>query len=88
MRAFYALLSHHRGGHRFSVRYDEFRVEDDDQGNPTGERGDALTAAYFLELGLRHRFGFEYIWLDSHRPSRVPPDPPQDGWQLSYRFRY
>jgi hypothetical protein len=88
MRAFYALLSHHRGGHRFSVRYDEFRVEDDDQGNPTAERGDAITAAYFLELGLRHRFGFEYIWLDSHRPSRVPSDPPQDGWQLSYRFRY
>ena len=88
MRAFYALLSHHRGGHRVSVRYDEFRVEDLDQGNPTAERGDAITAAYFFELGLRHRFGLEYIWLDSERPSRVPPEPSQDGWQVGYRFRY
>lgn len=88
MRAFYALLSHHRGGHRISVRYDEFRVEDVDQGNPTAERGDGITAAYFLGLGLRHRIGLEYIWLDSRRPSRVPPEPSQDGWQVSYRFRY
>jgi hypothetical protein len=88
LRAFYALLSHHRGRHRFSVRYDEFRVDDRDEGNPTVERGDGITAAYFLELGLRHRIGLEYIWLDSRRPSRVPPEPSQDGWQVSYRFRY
>jgi hypothetical protein len=88
VRAFYALLSHHRGRHRFSVRYDEFRVEDVDQGNPTAERGDGITAAYLVEFGLRHRIALEYIWLDSHRPSRVPPEPSQDGWQVSYRFRY
>jgi hypothetical protein len=88
LRAFYALLSHHRGGHRLSVRYDEFRLEDVDQGNPTAESGDGITASYFYEIGLRHRFGLEYIWLDSRRPARVPPEPSQDGWQISYRFRY
>ena len=89
LRAYYALLSHHRGRHRFSVRYDSFRVNDLDGGTVlTEEEGDGITAAYFLQLRLRHRIGLEYIWLDSRRPTGAVPEPSQDGWQLSYRYRY
>jgi hypothetical protein len=88
LRAFYGLLSYHHKRHRFTIRYDEFRVKDLDGGNPTGESGDGITAAYMYEWGLRHRVAVEYIWLDSTRPASATPEPSQDGWQLSYRFRY
>jgi hypothetical protein len=88
LRAFYALLSHRRGRHRISARYDEFRVHDLDGGNSTGERGDAVTAGYAYDWGLRQRIGLEYTWLSSNRSARAAPTPSQDGWQLSYRFRY
>lgn len=88
LRAYYVLLSHHYGRHRLSVRYDEFRVEDLDGGNPTRESGDGVTVAWFCQFGLRHRIAFEYMWLNSDRPGSATPQPSQDGWQLSYRFRY
>lgn len=88
LRAFYVLLSHHRREHRISVRYDEFRVRDLDLGNPTAEMGDAITLGYSYEWGLRSRVGLEYTWLESIRPVGVPLDLRQDGWQVSYRFRY
>jgi hypothetical protein len=88
LRAFYALLSHQRGRHRIGARYDEFRVHDLDGGNSTGERGDAVTAAYAYDWGLRQRIGLEYTWLSSNRSARAAPTSSQDGWQLSYRFRY
>jgi len=88
MRAFYALLSQHYNGHRFTIRYDEFRVNDLDGGNSTRESGDGVTVAYLYEWGLRHRVAAEYIWLNSDRPGSAVPRPSQDGWQLSYRFRY
>ncbi|HKE43465.1 MAG TPA: hypothetical protein VKB41_02890 [Steroidobacteraceae bacterium] len=88
LRGFYALVSHHYRGHRVTVRYDDFRVHDLDGGNPTAESGDAVTLAYLYEWGLRHRVGAEYIWLHSNRPASAFPEPGQDGWQLSYRFRY
>ena len=88
LRAFYALISHQYKAHRFTIRYDEFVVHDLDGGNSTRESGDGITAAYIYEWGLRHRIGLEYIWLDSNRPGSATPEPDQDGWQLSYRFRY
>ena len=88
LRAFYALMSYRHREHLFSVRYDDFRVEDVDGGNPTSESGDGVTAAYFYHWGLRHRVGFEHIWLDSRRPAGAPVELSSDGWQLSYRFRY
>jgi hypothetical protein len=89
LRAFYALLSYHHQGHRLSVRYDVFRLHELDDTPPrTRERGDGVTLAYLFEFGLHHRVGFEYMWLYSRRPARFPSDPPDDGWQLSYRFRY
>jgi hypothetical protein len=88
LRAYYVLLSHHQGRQRVSLRYDWFRVNDLDGGSSTQEKGEAVTFAWFFQMGLRHRIGFEHIWLNSHRPSSVDPEPSQDGWQLSYRFRY
>ena len=88
LTGFYALLSHHYQGLRLTARYDEFRIHDLDGGNPTQEHGDAVTLACLYEWGLRHRVGAEYVWLDSNRPASVVPEPMQDGWQLSYRFRY
>ncbi len=88
LRAFYALGSYRYRQHRFSLRYDEFRVDDQDGGNDTSERGDGVTAAYFYEWGLRHRIGLEHIWLSSRRPEAAPLELSSDGWQLSYRFRY
>jgi hypothetical protein len=88
LRAFYALLSHHRQRHRFSVRYDEFRVRDLDGGNSTTEMGDGVTAAYAYEWGLRQRIAVEYTWLSSVRPGRALSELSHDGWQISYRLRY
>jgi hypothetical protein len=87
--AFYALLSYHYRSHRFSIRYDVFRVHDLDGGpRQSRERGDAFTLAYLFEFGLHHRVGFEYIFAHSHHPSLSQSDPSDGGWQLSYRFRY
>ncbi|MGH8007372.1 MAG: hypothetical protein ACREQ3_10215 [Candidatus Binatia bacterium] len=88
LSAFYALLSYHYRGHRLSARYDVFRVGDLDGAHATRERGDGVTLAYFFEFGLHHRVGVEYTFLYSRRPARLRSDPSDDGWQLSYRFRY
>jgi hypothetical protein len=88
LRAYYGLASWHSARHRLSARYDWFRLEDVDGGNNTSEQGDAITFAYFYQLGLRHRFGFEHTWLDSDRPVVSASTLSHDGWQLSYRFRY
>ena len=87
--AFYALLSYHYRGHRFSARYDVFRVHDLDGGPRwSRDRGDAVTLAYLFEFGLHHRVGFEYIFAHSRHPSLSRSDPSDGGWQLGYRFRY
>lgn len=89
VQAFYPLASYRWRGHRWSVRYDNFRVEDDRHAAPFDrERGWAVTVAYLFEFSLRHRVAFEYILVDSYRPDRSAPAPSDDGWQLSYRFRY
>ncbi len=88
IEAFYGLVSYRWRDHRITVRYDDFRVQDVDGGNPTSERGDAVTAAWLFHWGLRHRVGFEHVWMNSRRPDGAPADLSSDGWQLSYRFRY
>lgn len=89
LQAFYPLASYRWRGHRVTARYDNFRVENDRNAAPYNrERGWAVTVAYLFEFWLRHRIGFEYVLVDSHRPDRSAPDPSDDGWQVSYRFRY
>jgi hypothetical protein len=85
--AVYPLLSYRYRSHRVSARYDHFRVDDNDGAPSTEERGNAFTIAYLYEFWLRHRLAFEYVWVDSERAGN-PSDPSDNGWQLSYRFRY
>lgn len=88
-QALYPLVSYRWRNHRVSVRYDNFRVEDDDGQPPNSrERGEAVTFAYLFEFWLRHRLAFEYIIVDSDRPNGSAADPNDDGFQVSYRFRY
>jgi hypothetical protein len=88
VQALYPLVSYRWRGFRVTARYDDFRVDDNSaSGPPTRERGHAWTFAALFEFWLRHRVGFEYILVDSERAAS-PPDPSDDGWQLSYRFRY
>jgi hypothetical protein len=89
LSAVYVLLSPHYKGQRLTVRYDVFRVHDLDGGPvSTSEHGNAVTASYMVQMGLRHRVAFEYIWMNSHRVVNGPLNPTPDGWQISYRFRY
>lgn len=88
LSAFYTLLSYHYRGHRVSVRYDIFRIGDLDGAPFTRECGDGATLSYFFAFGLHHRIGVEYTFLHSRRPARLRSDPSDDGWQVSYRFRY
>jgi hypothetical protein len=89
MSAYYVLFSPHYKGQRLSVRYDVFRVHDLDGGPvSTSEHGHAVTAAYLVQIRLRHRVALEYVWMTSHRFANATLNPTPDGWQISYRFRY
>jgi hypothetical protein len=88
MSACYILVSYHTPRQRVSVRYDSFRIHDLDGGPSTNEHGHAVTASYFIELGLRSRIALEQIWMHSYRQATGSVDPTPDGWQVSYRFRY
>ncbi len=87
-RAVYALLSLDYKRHRVTARYDFFRIDDHDGAPITREHGYALTFAYLVEIGLRHRVAIEYMRITSHRPATGFDDPSDGGWQFSYRFRY
>jgi hypothetical protein len=88
MSAYYVLLSYHYLRQRLSLRYDAFRVHDLDGGPSTSEHGDAKTATYLIEIGLRQRIALEYVWMHSQRDATGSLNPTPSGWQLSYRFRY
>ena len=87
-RAVYALVSLDWRRQRLTARYDFFRVDDRDGPPITREHGHALTFAYMIEVGLRHRFAIEYLRITSDRPATGFDDPSDGGWQFSYRFRY
>lgn len=88
VRAWYPLLSYRFHDHRLTVRYDDFGVQDLDGPPSTRENGHAVTLAYLFEFWLRHRLAFEYIFINCERPDSPASDPCNDGWQVSYRFRY
>ena len=87
-QAFYALASWHHRSHRLSARYDVFRTNDQDGPPNYRDRGDAVTLAYLFEFGLYHRIGVEYVFVQSRHAQPFRSSPSDDGWQLSYRFRY
>jgi hypothetical protein len=73
-RASFGLASLRRGGHRLTVRYDRFVVEDrgplvaeDDN----GEEGSAWTAVCLVTLASHVRLAAEVVSVDSTRANRV-----------------
>ncbi|MBK9965213.1 MAG: hypothetical protein IPP07_10085 [Holophagales bacterium] len=73
-RTWYLLASATRGPHRLSVRYDWFRVLDEDRFgvvDPNDEEGDAWTVAWSLEVDRRTTILLELLSVDSTRPARA-----------------
>lgn len=73
-RTWYLLASATRGPHRFSVRYDWFRIQDEDRygvTDPNEENGDAWTMAWSVELDRRTTVLLELLSVDSTRPARA-----------------
>jgi hypothetical protein len=54
------------------------RVDDHDGAPITREEGHALTFAYLVEVGLRHRFAIEYLRV-TRPPAATGFDDPSDG---------
>ncbi|MDH3418860.1 MAG: hypothetical protein OEQ25_07710 [Gammaproteobacteria bacterium] len=68
----YVLLTRMQNGHRFTLRYDDFSVENLD-GLPmddNDESGDALTLAYVYDYASNLRLAVEWLRVDSDRPAR------------------
>jgi len=72
-RSWFLLATREVGRHRFSVRYDSFRVDDRDaylEQDNNNESGSAWTAAWLVGVGSRYKVGAEYLRVDSDRPAR------------------
>lgn len=83
----YALASYRAGDHRFSFRYDWFRVKDRVSGL-FSQNGHAETVAYFYEITDSHVVGLEYLRITTERPGVGAGDPYDDLFQLAYRFKF
>jgi hypothetical protein len=73
-RTWYLLASATRGPHRFSARYDAFRVRDEDRygvTDPNDEKGDAWTLAWSFEFDRRTSVLLELLSVESTRPARA-----------------
>ena len=70
--AFFILLVKRFGKHQFTVRYDDFSVDDRDNTSfdHNNERGHAWTLAYFWDVRPNLRFGLEWLEVDSNRMAR------------------
>src|SRR5262249_22759768 len=86
IQALYPLISYRWRNFRVAFRYDDFKVEPDNNTTSVRQHGHAFTVSALFEFWLRHRIGFEYITADATRAGFSPPG--DDGWQVSYRFRY
>jgi hypothetical protein len=73
-RSWFLLASAARGPHRLTVRYDEFRVRDEDRyrvEDPNDEEGEAWTAAWAVQLDGRTTVLLELLSVDATRPARA-----------------
>jgi len=93
--ATYGLITAKAGRHRFTARYDRFKVEDHDRhpiDDPNGDEGHAWTAAYLVETGAHHRLAFEWLRLVSDRPARaligLPTHAEEEQLQASFRVLF
>ena len=83
----YAMLTRQQNGHRFSLRYDDFSVDNLD-GLPmddNSESGDALTLAYIYDYSPRLQLAVEWLQVDSDRPARQYIGLPSSSTETSVR---
>ncbi|MBU3023471.1 hypothetical protein KO518_16855 [Aestuariibacter sp. A3R04] len=72
-QAFYAMISHKAGQHRFSARGDVFDVREDDifPNDQNNSHGSALTANWRYNLSEHWQLGAEYSLVSSRADNRV-----------------
>jgi hypothetical protein len=80
---------------RISLRYDRFRVNDENaqvRPDDNTERGHAWTAAFIYHTGEKHRLAFELLRIQSRRPVRqdlfLPVDATETLFQTSFRLAW
>ncbi|HEX5340224.1 MAG TPA: hypothetical protein VFX47_05040 [Gammaproteobacteria bacterium] len=92
--SWFVLASESRGPHRVSLRYERFRVTDEDYTplDDNNEWGDAWTAAYLYAWHEDISFGAEYLELNSTRPIRaalaLQPAISEQQLRVSVRYRF
>lgn len=87
-RSAYVLATTVVGRHRFTVRYDTFRIKDHDRFpelDNNKEDGSAWTAAYLIQTGEKHRLGFELLRVESDRPVRASLKLPVHDVELQFQ---
>ena len=89
----YVLLTRMQNGHRLTLRYDDFSVEDED-GLPmddNNESGDAVTLAYVYDHSPNLQLAVEWLRIDSDRPAReylgLPSHSIETIVQIQLRWR-
>ncbi len=92
-QAWYLLLSYVPNGHRFTFRYDDFRVIDNDEyEDENASKGTATTLAYLFLHQESHLFGVEYLHIASERVGNEgydkDDDPDDDLYQVMYRLMF
>ncbi len=91
--SWFLLATIEQGRHRWTIRMDQFDVEDRDQyrlQDNNDEDGWAFLAAWILNTGENHRFAIEYLWIKSDRPVRaalnLPVRSSDTALQASFRI--
>lgn len=72
-QAFFALISHKAGNHRFSARADIFDVNEDDifPDDQNNSHGSAITVNWRYNLSSQWQVGAEYVLVSSHADNRI-----------------
>lgn len=92
--AAYAMLSHKMGDHRFSIRYDDFDVVEDDHypQDPNASRGDGWTLAWRTAINKHYHVGVEWLRVNSWNDNRWlwewPREEAQQQWTLVLERRF
>jgi hypothetical protein len=92
--ASYMMLTRLQDRHRISVRYDDFRVSENDflPLDDNSESGHALSLAYMFDYSPTLQFGIEWLSIDSERPARaylgITPSTDDTVVQAQVRLRF
>ena len=84
--SYFVMLSHYQNQHRLSLRYDNFKVTDNDTLtiDPNASHGNGLTASWRYSLNKNVQFGAEVSLIKSSAANRNAIDYPTDINQQQY----